>query len=107
MLKLIESLLDDGVIIFEEELNKVDALLKAYPDLITDIIKVHKLAEENRDVVRAEHIYPAENSKLIYELVIFDVDEITQLCFALDALGIRSKNLLVCIVYPSMDEGDD
>jgi hypothetical protein len=107
MLKMIESLLDDGVLIFEEDLSEIDTLLKNYPDLITDIIKVHKFANENRDVVLVEHIYPT-NEGLVYELSTFGVEEAIHLSVAVDRLGIRSQNLIVGVAYPKevIDEGD-
>ena len=107
MVKMIESLLDEGVLIFEENLKTVDALLQVYPDLITDIIKVHKFANENRDIVLAEYIYP-KNSKLIYELATFGIEEAMYLSIAIDKLDIRSKNLIIGVAYPKeeIDEGD-
>jgi hypothetical protein len=107
MLGVIETLLDDGVLIFEEDLSKVEMLLEDYPDLITDIIKVHKFADENRYVVLAEHIYPT-NEGLIYELTTFGVEEAMLLSITIDKLSIRSKNLTIGIAYPKeeTDEGD-
>jgi hypothetical protein len=104
MLKMLDTLLEDGVVIFEEDLNKIDALLKAYPDLITDIIKIHGLAQRNKDVVIAEHIYPLGHKKLAYELITYDVDNAVHLSIAIDKLQIRSKNLSVGIVYAQLEE---
>jgi hypothetical protein len=106
MLGVIESLLDDGVLIFEEDLNKVEILLKYDPDLITDIIKVHKIANENRNIIIDEYIYPTNNG-LVYELATFDVEDAMYLTIEIEKLGIRSKNLAVGISYPKeeIDEG--
>ena len=107
MVKMIESLLDDGVLIFEEDLKTVDALLQVYPDLITDIIKVHEFAKENEGVVIAEYIYPTK-SGLVYELATFGIEEAMYLSIAIDKLDIRSKNLTIGVAYPKeeIDEGD-
>jgi hypothetical protein len=109
MLGVIETLLDDGVLIFEEDLNKVEILLEDCPYLITDIIKLHEFASQNRDIVIAEYIYPTENNRLVYELATFSVEDAIHLTIAIDKLGIRSKNLVVGVAYPKevdIDEGD-
>jgi hypothetical protein len=107
MLGVIETLLDDGVLIFEEDLKTIEIWFENYPDLITDIIKVHDLANRNRDLIIAEHIYPAKNG-LVYELTTFDAKDAMYLSMEVDTLGIRSKNLVVGIAYPKedVDEGD-
>jgi len=108
MLGLIETLLDDGVLIFEEDLKTIEAWLENDPDLITDIIKVHEFAKENEGVVIAEYIYPTK-SGLVYELATFDVEEAMLLSMAIEKLNIRSKNLLIGGAYPKevdIDEGD-
>jgi hypothetical protein len=107
MLGVIETLLDDGVLMFEEELRTIEVWLENDPDLITDIIKVHELASKNKDVIIAEHIYPAENG-LVYELATLNKEEAMHLSIAVDGLGIRSKNLIVGVAYPTedIDEGD-
>jgi len=107
MLGLLETLLNEDVLIFDEDLNKVDALLKDYPDLITDIIKVHSFAKNNRDIILTEYMYPTENNKLIYELGTFGIEEAVRLSMAIDMLGIRSKNLIVSVVYPKEDIEDE
>ncbi len=99
MLKMIETLLDDGVLIFQEDLKTVQARLEQDPDMITDIIKVHELATRNKDVIIAEYIYPTERG-LVYELGTFDVGDAMHLCVAIDKLGIKSKNLTVGVAYP-------
>jgi hypothetical protein len=107
MLGLLETLLNEDVLIFEEDLSKVDVLLKDYPDLITDIIKVHSFAKDNEDVIIAEYIYPTEDNKLIYELGTFGVKEAVRLSMAIDMLGVRSKNLIVSVTYPKEDIEDE
>ncbi len=99
MLKMIEGLLDDGVLIFQEDLKTVEARLEQDPDMITDIIKVHGLANTNKDVIIAEYIYPTQKG-LVYELATLDVEDAMHLCVAIDKLGLRSKNLTVGVAYP-------
>jgi hypothetical protein len=99
MLGLIKTLLEDDVLIFEEDMKTVEAWINNDPDLITDLIKVHKFAEENPDVIISEYIYPTYKG-LVYELATFDVDLAMYLSMAIDKLGIRSKNLVVGIAYP-------
>jgi hypothetical protein len=108
MLGVIETLLDDGVLIFEEDLKTIEIWLENDPDLITDIIKVHDLANKNRDTIIAEHIYPTK-SGLVYELATFDIEEAMFLSMAIEKLDIRSENLVVGVAYPreeDFDEGD-
>jgi hypothetical protein len=107
-LGVIETLLDEGVLIFEEDLDKIESILKSDPDLITDIIKVRELVEEKDDVVMAEHIYPTNDYKLVYELATYDAKNVVFLSLEIDALDIKSKNLIVSIAYPKeeTDEGD-
>ncbi len=107
-LGVIETLLDDGVVIFEEDLDKVENILKGDPDLITDIIKVHELAKDNEDIVLVEYIYPTQDNKLVYELGTYSPKEVVFLSMDVDTLEIKSKNLIVVIAYPNeeMDEGD-
>jgi len=105
---VIETLLDDGVVIFEEDLDKIENILKSDPDLITDVIKVHRFAKEN-DLVVIEFIYPTQNNKLVYELGAYNAKDVVFLLMNVDMLKIRSKNLIVGIVYPQevdIDEGD-
>jgi len=107
-LGIIETLLDDGVVIFEEDLDKVENILKNDPDLITDVIKVHKLAKDN-DLVAVEFIYPTQNNKLVYELGTYSAKDVAFLSMDIDMLKIRSKNLVIGIAYPQevdIDEGD-
>ncbi len=99
MLKMIETLLDDGVLIFQEDLKTVQARLEQDPDMITDIIKVHGLATRNKDVVMSEYIYPTQKG-LVYELATLDVEDAVRLSIAIDKLGLRSKNLTVGVAYP-------
>ncbi len=99
MLKMIETLLDDGVLIFQEDLKTVQARLEQDPDMITDIIKVHGLANTNKDVIMSEYIYPTQKG-LVYELATLDVEDAMRLCVAIDKLGLRSKNLTVGVAYP-------
>jgi hypothetical protein len=99
MFGVIKTLLNDDVLIFEEDLNTVEAWLEKDPDLITDLIKVHKFAEENRDAVLTEYIYPTKKG-LIYELGTFDTNLAMYLSLAIDKLGVRSKYLTVGIAYP-------
>jgi hypothetical protein len=107
-LGVIETLLDDGVVIFEEDLDKVENILKSDPDLITDIIKVHELARDNEDIVIAEYIYPTKDYRLVYEIGTYSAKDVVFLSLELDMLDTRSKNLIVSIAYPKedMDEGD-
>ncbi len=72
MLKMIETLLDDGVLIFQEDLKTIEAQLEQDPDMITDIIKVHGLVNTNKDVIMSEYIHPTKNG-LVYELATLDV----------------------------------
>ncbi|MFZ8784770.1 hypothetical protein [Thermocrinis sp.] len=105
-LGVLETMLDDGVLIFEEDLNKIENILKSDPDLITDIIKVHEFVKENNDIVVAEHIYPTKDYKLVYELATYDAKSVVFLSFELDQLDIKSKNLTVSIAYPT-EETDE
>jgi hypothetical protein len=98
---VIEAMLDDGVLIFEEDLDKIENILKNDPDLITDIIKVHEFAKENNDIVVAEYIYPTKDYKLVYELATYDAKSVVFLSLGLDQLDIKSKNLTVSIAYPT------
>jgi archaellum biogenesis ATPase FlaH len=107
-LGVIETLLDDGVVIFEEDLDKVENILKSDPDLITDVIKVHKFAKDN-DVVIVEYIYPTRDYKLVYEIGTYSARNVVFLSMDLDMLGLRSENLIVSIAYPKEEveyEGD-
>ncbi len=107
-LGVIETLLDDGVLIFEEELNKVDSILKSDPDLITDLIKVHEFAKDSDEIV-AEHIYPTKDNKLVYELATYDAKSVVFLSLEIDTnLDIKSENLIISLAYPKeeIDEGD-
>jgi len=108
-LGLIETLLDDGVVIFQEDLKTIEAWFEQDPDLITDIIKVHEFANRNRDTIIGEHIYPTKTG-LVYELGTFDAENYMFLCMVIDKLGIRSKHLTVGVAYPKevdmYDEGD-
>jgi hypothetical protein len=112
MLGVIETLLDDGVIIFEEDLRRIEALFKAYPDIITDVIKVHEFARMNKEIVIIEYIYPTKNNTLIYELATYSVNEAVGLTLKVGKLGVKSKNLSVGVVYfndtvgEMIDEGD-
>jgi len=106
MLGVIETLLDDGVLIFEEDLKQVEAWLENDPDLITDLIKVHKLAKENEGIVIAEHIYPTKRG-LVYELATFDIEEAMFLSMAIEKLDIRSENLVVGVAYPREEDLDE
>jgi hypothetical protein len=103
-LGLIETLLDDGVVIFEEDLDKVENILKNDPDLITDIIKVHEFAKDS-DKIAMEYIYPTKDNKLVYELAIYDARDVVFLSLDIDImLDIKSKNLIISIAYPKEDE---
>jgi len=107
MLGVIKTLLDDGVLIFEEDLKTTEAWLENDPDLITDIIKVHELAKENEGVVIAEYIYPTKKG-LVYELATLGVEDAMYITIAIDKLGLRSKNFTVGVAYPKEEvyEGD-
>ncbi len=108
MLKIIETLLDDGVLIFQEDLKTIEAQLEQDPDMITDIMKVHELANRNKGVVMSEYIYPTQNG-IVYELATLHVEDAMRLCVAIDKLGLRSKNLTVGVAYPkevNTHEGD-
>lgn len=105
MLGVIATLLDDGVILFEEDLKQIETWIENDPDLITDIIKVHGFAENNRDTITAEHIFPTETG-IVYELISVDIELAMYLTIAIDKLNIRSENLVVCVAYP-MEEIDD
>jgi hypothetical protein len=102
-LGVIEAMLDDGVLIFEEDLDKIEQILKSDPDLITDIIKVHDFAKENSDTVVAEHIYPTKDHKLVYELATYSAKEVVFLSLGVDQLDVQSENLIVGIAYPKED----
>ncbi len=107
-LGVIETLLNDGVVIFQEDLKIIETRLIQNPDLITDIIKVHELAQDCEDIVVKEYIYPTEKG-IVYELHTFGVEEAIQLSFEVDMLNIKSKNLVIGIAYPmevNTDEGD-
>jgi len=107
-LGVIETLLDDGVVIFEEDLNRIENILKSDPDLITDVIKVHELAEDNSDIVVMEHIYPTQDNRLVYELGTHSAKDVVFLSMNIDMLDVKSRNLIVSIAYPEEDiyEGD-
>jgi hypothetical protein len=102
-LGVIETLLDDGVLIFEEDLSKIEKILENDPDLITDIIKVHEFARGNETVV-AEHIYPSQKNELVYELATYSAKDVVFLSLGIDQLDIKSKNLIVSIAYPREEE---
>jgi hypothetical protein len=104
-LGLVEALLDDGVVIFEEDLDKVENILKNNPDLITDVIKMHEFARNN-NLVAVEHIYPTQDNKLVYELGTYSARDALFLSMDIDALVIRSGNLILGITYP-LEEGKD
>ncbi len=107
-LGVIETLLNDGVVIFEDDLDKVENILKSDPDLITDVIKVHDLARDNEDIVAMEYIYPTQDNKLVYELGTYSAKDVVFLSIDIDMLEIKSENLIVAIAYPKeeIDEGD-
>jgi hypothetical protein len=107
-LGVIESLLDDGVVIFEEDLDRVENILRSDPDLITDVVKVHKFAKDNEDVVIMEYIYPTQDNRLVYELGTYSAKNVVFLSMDIDTLEIKSKNLVVGVAYPKeeIDEGD-
>ncbi|QGA72447.1 hypothetical protein [uncultured virus] len=102
-LGVIETLLDDGVLIFEEDLNKIEDMLKSNPDLITDVIKVHEFARDNEAIV-AEHIYPSRNNKLVYELATYSAKDVVFLSLGIDNLDIKSNDIIVSIAYPREEE---
>jgi hypothetical protein len=108
MLGFIETLLDDGVLIFQEDLRTIEARIEQDPDMITDLIKLHKFASENRDIILAEYLFPAGHKKIVYELVSFNVDTAMYLSIEVAKFYIRSKNLIVEVAYPKedIDEGD-
>jgi hypothetical protein len=103
-LGVIEALLDEEVLIFEEDLSKIENILERDPDLITDIIKVHEFARENNETIVAEYIYPSEDYKLVYELATYSLKDVVFLSLGIDQLDIKSENLIVALAYPKEEE---
>jgi len=94
VLGVIESLLDDGVLILSQDLNSLNTLLTNYPDLITDIIKVHEFLRDKEYVI-GEFIYPV-NDEVMYE--IFTSQEVLiPLTASITALKLKSENLIIAV----------
>jgi hypothetical protein len=104
VLGVIESLLDDGVLIFSQDLNNLNALLTNYPDLITDIIKVHEFVKDKEYVV-GEFIYPIDN-EVMYE-IITSQEVFIPLTASINALNLKSDNLVIAISSPLEIEDED
>lgn len=104
VLGVIESLLDDGVLIFSQDLNSLNALLTNYPDLITDIIKVHEFVKDKEYVV-GEFIYPVDD-EVMYE-IITSQEVFIPLTASINALKLKSDNLIIAISSPMEEIEDD
>ncbi|MDM7320312.1 MAG: hypothetical protein P3W91_001120 [Fervidobacterium sp.] len=103
ILGVIEGLLDDGVLILSQDVDNLNTLLTNYPDLITDIIKVHEFLKD-KEYVNGEFIYPADD-EVMYE--IFTSQEgFIPLIISLNALELRSENLIISIA-PYTEVEDD
>jgi hypothetical protein len=103
VLGVIESLLDDGVVILSEDLDDLNTLLTTYPDLITDIIKVHEFVKDKEYVV-GEFIYPVDD-EVMYEIITSEKVFIP-LTASINALNLKSDNLIIAISSPT-EAGDD
>lgn len=103
VLGVIESLLDDGVLILPEDVNNLNTLLTNYPDLITDIIKVHEFLKD-KEYVNGEFIYP-EDDGVVYEIITLQ-EVFIPLIASLNALRLRSENLIIAIASYAGVEDD-
>lgn len=103
VLGVIEGLLDDGVLILSQDVDNLNTLLTNYPDLITDIIKVHKFLK-NKEYGNGEFIYPADD-EVVYEIIISQ-EVFIPLITSLNALELRSENLIITIT-PYTEVEDD
>ncbi len=103
ILGVIESLLDDGVIILSQDLNNLNTLLTNYPDLITDIIKVHEFLKD-KEYVNGEFIYPVDD-EVMYE-IIASQDVLIPLTASITALKLKSTNLIIAIASYTEAEDD-
>jgi len=103
VLGVIESLLDDGVLILSQDLNSLSTLLINYPDLITDIIKVHEFVKDEEYVI-GEFIYPVDD-EVMYE-IITSQEVLIPLTTSINALAIKSKNLIIGITSYTGIEDD-
>jgi len=103
VLGVIESLLDDGVFILSQDLDNLNALLTNYPDLITDIIKIHEFLKDKEYVV-GEFIYPVED-EVMYE-IITSQEVFIPLTASINALRLKSDNLIIAIASSTGIEED-
>lgn len=103
VLGVIESLLDDGALILSQDVNNLNTLLTNYPDLITDIIKVHEFLKD-KEYVAGEFIYP-EDDGVVYA-IITSQEVFIPLIASLTALKLRSENLTIEIASYAGIEDD-
>jgi hypothetical protein len=94
MHKTIKKLLNDGVEISTCYLNKFDDLLKSNPNLETDIINIHKIAK--RYGVKWENV-SVSGKDITYEMCVSDTKTADELLFAIDKVGLKSKNIMICV----------
>ncbi len=99
MRKTIKRLLEDGVIIPHHTLRELDEVFKANPDLESDIIKIHKLAQKNHYGVKWEKFsLPRVNSLYyVYEFGVSNEKQANELLCDIAKLRLKHDDFMIVV----------
>ncbi len=99
MRKTVKRLLEDGVIIPHHTLRELDEVFKANPDLESDIIKIHKLAQKDCYGVKWEEFsLPRVNSLYyVYEFGVSNEKQANELLCAIAKLCLKHNDFMIVV----------